>query len=830
MKHFAKHAQRNVLTCSMVIVFLITFVFAPAAHAANGLFGGGTGLSGDPYIIEDEADLDAVRNGLTAHYRLGNNIDLTTYLASGGDGYAQWGTDGWEPIGDNTTKFTGSLDGAGYKITGLWINRDTEDYVGLFGYIVDATIENLGIELASAEIKGHGYVGGFAGWQESDFSSCSITNCYITGNITATNECVGGMVGRLYALSTSSCIISDCHTTGNVTGHAMVGGLVGMQVAYPSSINSIENCHSIGNVMATGNAVGGLVGRQFGYGGSCSIIKCYSNGGVEGWGNVGGLVGYQEADNGNNKISQCYVTGSNPVTANLLYTGGLVGYQEAFNNGSNSIINCYTAVNVNGQDEVGGLVGLQKADNGNNSIAYCYTTGNAYASVSKSGGLAGSQVAVNGGDNSITSCYSIGNITTGSDAGGIVGYQDAGLNSVNNCFRYLLATVNNAVTPDTDPDYGQNKRHGEVSLTAVDFMTQTTYSANGWSFGAGGPWYWDAGEKYPRLNMSDEAYPFPFYTITYHTNGGVLPSDAQFSYLRGEMYVLPNITMTGYRFDGWFNSANQPVQTIRTTDSGHKEFWAKWTLLVVPRINGSTSMQLDKGYTATSTEAFTITGTTPVTVIKLSGDERITWNNTTKKLDIAAGLPIGVYEVRLQASNEVSSFTFTFTLTVAERVYYIGVALSYEGGRIEAITNTPYLAVEGETVTLIITPDEGYELVSIYVVDYNNAKVIIPLSGTGLTRTFIMPAHHITVVAVFMPVTRTGNEQSIINTGQLKAWTVNGVLHVSGQTAGMPLNVYNLNGAPVFQGIAAGEKMDVVLPGRGVYIVTDGNQSVKVMY
>ena len=47
----------------------------------------------------------------------------------------------------------------------------------------------------------------------------------------------------------------------------------------------------------------------------------------------------------------------------------------------------------------------------------------------------------------------------------------------------------------------------------------------------------------------------------------------------------------------------------------------------------------------------------PVTVVKTSGDDRISWNNTTKQLDISEGLPMGVYEVKLRASNSVSTFT-----------------------------------------------------------------------------------------------------------------------------------------------------------------------------
>jgi hypothetical protein len=94
------------------------------------------GSLNNPIIITTATQLDDVRNGLNKYYKLGNNIDLIHYLASSGAGYSKWGAAGWMPIGI----FTGGFDGNGYKITGLWINRNTV-YVGLFGNTNGATIK-----------------------------------------------------------------------------------------------------------------------------------------------------------------------------------------------------------------------------------------------------------------------------------------------------------------------------------------------------------------------------------------------------------------------------------------------------------------------------------------------------------------------------------------------------------------------------------------------------------------------------------------------------------------------------------------------------------------
>ncbi|MDR0796189.1 MAG: DUF6383 domain-containing protein, partial [Tannerella sp.] len=75
-----------------------------------------------------------------------------------------------------------------------------------------------------------------------------------------------------------------------------------------------------------------------------------------------------------------------------------------------------------------------------------------------------------------------------------------------------------------------------------------------------------------------------------------------------------------------------------------------------------------------------------------------------------------------------------------------------------------------------------------------------------------------------------GNEQLTIDNGQLKAWVQNGTLHVSGLTEGKPWQVYNLYGQMIYTGIATGDKAEIALPGRGIYIIQSGNQTVKAIY
>lgn len=50
---------------------------------------------------------------------------------------------GFDPIGEDSSAFTGTFDGQGHTIKGLVIDRAGENVIGLFGNITDATVQNL---------------------------------------------------------------------------------------------------------------------------------------------------------------------------------------------------------------------------------------------------------------------------------------------------------------------------------------------------------------------------------------------------------------------------------------------------------------------------------------------------------------------------------------------------------------------------------------------------------------------------------------------------------------------------------------------------------------
>lgn len=207
---------------------------------SNGNFAGGDGTTSNPYLIEDAADLNAVRNNLTASYKLINDIDLNISPYNEGEG--------WTPIGNGTNNFTGVFDGNGYIVKNLFINS-LINYVGFFGLINNAIIKN--IRLENVNINAAGILGGLVGYAQN---SSSISNSSSTGVIIGNGNKIGGLVGSTY----SNVIISNSYSMCSTTGGSSIGGLVG----YNSYSSSIFNSYSTGIVNGT-NKVGGLIGENY---------------------------------------------------------------------------------------------------------------------------------------------------------------------------------------------------------------------------------------------------------------------------------------------------------------------------------------------------------------------------------------------------------------------------------------------------------------------------------------------------------------------------------------------------------------------------------------
>ena len=207
-----ENKYRNTITIMLIMMVLMTalmMVGTASAHSVEPAEGAGT--NSDPYQVTNWHELAYANQSLFSDYKLQNNLTSST------DGYAEHISDpsgGWQPIGsDYDNRFQGSIDGNGYVIKDLVIDRPSTYNVGLIGYS-EGNVSNLG--LSNVDVRGGDYVGGLSGVQNSEL----ISNVYISGTVSGGNY-TGGIVGDVTSLVTTSYSIAD------VSGNNNVGGIAG---------------------------------------------------------------------------------------------------------------------------------------------------------------------------------------------------------------------------------------------------------------------------------------------------------------------------------------------------------------------------------------------------------------------------------------------------------------------------------------------------------------------------------------------------------------------------------------------------------------------------
>ncbi|MCH5171598.1 MAG: hypothetical protein J1F31_02050 [Erysipelotrichales bacterium] len=181
------------------------------------------------YTASDLASINDSEESLEGYYILMDDIDMTEYLAKGGEGYNDG--KGWTPIGlyqdvldyNIATKkaFKGTFEGNGHVISNVQATRHDESSFncGLFGYLTtSAVIRNLGV---TGYFNVSSYSGGLVG-----SNSGTITNCWADVDMEVyTGEevyrYVGGFVGNNFG------IIENCYSLGNVNSDQDFGSFAG---------------------------------------------------------------------------------------------------------------------------------------------------------------------------------------------------------------------------------------------------------------------------------------------------------------------------------------------------------------------------------------------------------------------------------------------------------------------------------------------------------------------------------------------------------------------------------------------------------------------------
>ncbi len=281
-----------------VISWFAGFIVLMAVLACSNSFacawdGSRTGTETDPYLISSAADLVFLASEVNVG-RLGNAF----FHQTGNISFPS--TETYTAIGNSNRPFNGTYDGAGFTISGIYINNSYENQ-GLFGFIgASGTVKN--VNLHSSIIQGKKYVGGIAGDNMGIIQNCSS----IANQITGTSS-VGGIAGRN---NNNAATVESSYSSSQVNGGTQVGGAVGT-----INYGLVRQCWSTGNVIASGDHAGGICGYSY----NGTTQDCYNSGRVNGGtGYSGGIAGGNLYGIVKNCCNYAVVSGSSK-------TGGIIG-------------------------------------------------------------------------------------------------------------------------------------------------------------------------------------------------------------------------------------------------------------------------------------------------------------------------------------------------------------------------------------------------------------------------------------------------------------------------------------------------------------------------
>ncbi len=326
----------------------------------------GTGTQADPYQIstpQELAGLAEVVNNKTKDFA-GEYICLTADIYLNAETTPdslkrEWPRiGGWtrEQNGENfaydSTAFCGNFDGRNHTIYGIYCGTmpsDTtnwdnpfEDFImdfsgweqGFFGYLQDATVENLNIHRMI--MNGGANMGGLSPYA----SNSTIRNVHITESVVASSTGdygggAGGLVGQLMG-----CLVEDCTIDAHVQGTRGIGVLAG----FADSATVIRNCSTSGYAYMTQYVCGGFIGQNAGLIERCSSSAdasrgYYSYAFTSGIPDCAGFVGENSGT-----IRDCYSTGN--IVNTVLEGHGFCGQNTG------RLESCYSTGNVEGRTPI----------------------------------------------------------------------------------------------------------------------------------------------------------------------------------------------------------------------------------------------------------------------------------------------------------------------------------------------------------------------------------------------------------------------------------------------------------------------------------------------
>ena len=190
--------------------------------AATG-FAGGTGTSTDPFLISTGEQLAYLTTTCdydgtnSKYYKLTNDIYLNDVTDP------EWYVNGtpkpWLFQDDDNKIFSGTLDGDGHTIYGLYINGNYK-HPALFGAIGNTVIKNLKISksyVSNTRDNNYAGVAALAGFRGA-WGTLTISNCAIDDDVQIIGKtgCVGGFIGYIPG-NAGITTIENCYSGAKLT-------------------------------------------------------------------------------------------------------------------------------------------------------------------------------------------------------------------------------------------------------------------------------------------------------------------------------------------------------------------------------------------------------------------------------------------------------------------------------------------------------------------------------------------------------------------------------------------------------------------------------------
>jgi len=443
---------------NIVLLFTITLtVFTMSCMADN---------SGITYEVRDAKDLIFLSTRINtfniAIIKFMNDIDMDNQSF------------------DGIAYFNGIMDGQGYKIKNLNIDKPNERYVGLICVLGGGMIKNLTIENGS--IKGENHVGAFVG-SVNDNSTVIITHVTNGANVGSIVESVnqhnnaGGIIGSTYG---DKVTILNVGNSGEITGGGDVGGIVGLSL----SDITIKNAVNSGNITLSDDSddsAGGIIG----YNGGTAIIQSVINYGDVGtsgeYSYAGGIIG--EATGRTATVLNAKNFGN--IKAPKGSAGGIISVSTY----DITIQNVINSGSISAFRHAGGIIG---GDGHTTTILNAGNTG------SVKGYYAGGIVGIVSDITTIQNAYNYSAVT-GDDVdakkGGMVGFMlvlspNSTTTVTITTSYYLTGTANNAVG---DKDNGATLNGTANAISTDQFRDKDTFV--NWDFEK----IWKMSALYPEL-------------------------------------------------------------------------------------------------------------------------------------------------------------------------------------------------------------------------------------------------------------------------------------------------------------------------------------------